>query len=106
MSKSYEYEVDGSVIHADDDLIDGREIRTSARLVPPRAIVLIRTAGRIAQSVGLKAQAHREKSERPVFRASATMHVNTLPVDQPRWTRGAERIAEQDISANRNEATT
>lgn len=97
MSKSYEYEVDGSVIHADDDLIDGREIRTSARLVPPSAFVLIRTDGGIAQSVGLEEQVQLEKGERPVFRSFASDHVNTLTVDELGWEWGADEIAEADI---------
>src|SRR3546814_13801576 len=96
MSKSYEYEVDGSVIHADDDLIDGREIRTSARLVPPSAFVLIRTDGGIAQSVGLEEQVQLEKSERPVFRSFASDHVNTLTVDELGWAWGADELAEAD----------
>lgn len=97
MSKPYEYEVDGSVIHADDDLIDGREVRTSARLVPPSAFVLIRTDGDIAQSVGLEEQVRLKQGERPVFRSFESDHVNTLTVDERGWEWGADEIAEEDI---------
>lgn len=45
MSHVLEYEVDGSVITTNDDLIDGRAVRTSAGLNPASAHVLIRIDG-------------------------------------------------------------
>lgn len=97
MSTSLEYEVDGSVICVDDDLVDGRQVRTSARLVPPSAFVLIRIDGGIAQSIGLEEPVRLEKGERPVFRSFNTDHVNTLTVDERGWEWGADEIAEEDI---------
>lgn len=97
MSKPYEYEVDGSVIHADDDLIDGRAVRTSAGLVPPSAFVLVRIDGGIAQSVGLEEQVRLENGNRPIFRSFESDHVNTLTVDERGWEWGDDAIAEQVI---------
>lgn len=97
MPKSYEYEVDGSVIHATDDLIDGREVRTSARLIPPSAFVLIRTDGGIAQSVGLEEQVQLRRGERLTFRSFESDHVNTLTVDERGWEWGGDEITETDL---------
>lgn len=67
MSNVLEYEVDGSVYRTDDDVIDGRVVRTTAGLNPASAFVLIRTDGGIAQSVGLEEQLRLVYGQRAVF---------------------------------------
>lgn len=92
-----EYEVDGAVLTTDDDLIDGRQVRESAKLAPASEHVLIRTDGGIAQSIGLEEQVHLSRGKRAVFRSFQTDHVNTLTVDERGWEWGADSIAEADI---------
>lgn len=97
MPKLFEYEVDGSVIRAADDLIDGREVRTSAGLNPASTYVLIRTDRGFAQSVGLEDEVRLSEGERPIFRSFESDHVNTLTVNERGWEWGADEIAEEDI---------
>jgi hypothetical protein len=97
MSYFNEFEVDGSVIRAEDELITGRDVRTSARLSPPSAFVLIRTDGGIAQSVGLEEPIRLADGDRPVFRSFESDHVNTLTVNERGWEWGADAIGEGDL---------
>ena len=97
MSHVLEYEVDGSVIATDDELIDGRGIRTSAGLNPASAYALIRTDGGIAQSVGLEEQVRLVHGQRAQFQSFESDHVNTLTFDERGWEWGAGEIAEVDI---------
>lgn len=97
MSNALEYEVDGSVFRTDDDLIDGRVVRTTAGLNPASAYALIRTDGGNAQLVGLEEQVRLVHGQRAVFQSFESDHVNTLTVDERGWEWGADRIAEADI---------
>lgn len=97
MTKPFEYEVNGSVFGTDDALIDGREVRTSARLIPPSDFVLVRTDGGIAQSVGLEEPVHFEHGTRAVFRTFEADHINTFTVEERGWEWGADEIGEEDI---------
>lgn len=97
MSKRLEYEVDGSVIRTTDKNMDGREVRSSANLIPPSSFVLIRTDGGFAESLGLEERVEFREDHRPVFRSFAADHVNMLTVDERGWDWGADAIAEQDI---------
>lgn len=102
MSKCLEYEVDGSVIQAADEILDGREIRVSAKLVPPSSFVLIRTDGGLAESLGLEEQVTLREGERATFRSFVADHVNMLTVDERGWDWGADAIPEQDIRSIAN----
>jgi hypothetical protein len=97
MSKCLEYEIDGSVIQTADEILDGREVRVFASLVPPSSFVLIRTDGGLAESLGLEEQVHLQRGERAVFRSFEADHVNMLTVDERGWEWGADEIAEEDI---------
>jgi len=97
MSNVLEYEVDGSVFRTEDDLIDGRVVRTTAGLNPASAHVLIRTDGGIAQSVGLEEQVRLVPGQRAVFQSFESDHVNSLTVEERGWEWGADEIAEADI---------
>lgn len=97
MSKAIEYEVDGSVLATDDDLIDGRIARVSAGRTPPSAFVMIRIDGGLAQSIGLEEQIRLERGTRARFRTFETDHVNTLTVNERGWEWGADEIQEADI---------
>lgn len=97
MSKCLEYEVDGSVIQTADEILDGREVRASARLVPPSSYVLIRTDGGLAESLSLEEQVRLQGGERAMFRSFEADHVNMLTVNGRGWEWGADEIAEQDI---------
>lgn len=97
MSHILDYEVDGVAFTTDDELIDGRQLRTSAGLTPPSDYVLIRTDGGLAQSAGLEEQVRLTKGKRATFRSFATDHVNTLTFDERGWEWGADQIAEADI---------
>lgn len=97
MSHVLEYEVDGSVFTTDDDLIDGRAVRTSAGLNPASDYALIRTDGGIAQSVGLEEQVRLVHGQRALFKSFESDHVNSLTFDERGWEWGADEIAEVDI---------
>lgn len=99
MPRVSEFEVDGSVIRAEDDLINGREVRTSAALTPASSYVLIRTDHGFAQSIGLEDEVRLGEGERPVFRSFESDHVNSLTVDERGWEWGADEIPEEDIRA-------
>lgn len=97
MSHVLEYEVDGSVFATDDDLIDGRGVRTSAGLNPASAYALIRIDGGIAQSVGLEEQVRLVDGQRALFQSFESDHVNTLTFDERGWEWGADEIGEVEI---------
>lgn len=97
MSRIFEYEVDGKVLSSDDELIDGRQVRSAARLTPPSDFVLIRTDGGLAQSVGLEEQVRLTAGKRAVFQSFAGDHINTLTFDERGWEWGSDVIAEADI---------
>lgn len=97
MSKCLEYEVDGSVIQTADENMDGREVRSSANLIPPSSFVLIRTDRGLAASLGLEERVEFREGDRPVFRSFEADHLNMLTVDERGWEWGADSIAEQDI---------
>lgn len=97
MSKWFEYEVDGSMIRTVDEILDGREIRASARLVPPSSFVLIRIDGGLAETVGLEEQVTLQEGEHAIFRSFEADHVNMLTVDERGWEWGADTITEQDM---------
>ncbi len=97
MSHTLEYEVDGVPGTTDDELIDGRQLRTSADLMPPSDYVLIRTDGGLAQSIGLEEQVRLTKGKPATFQSFATDHVNTLTFDERGWEWGADQISEADI---------
>jgi len=99
MSSVLEYEVDGSVIATDDELIDGRVARTAAGRAPPSAYVMIRIDRGLAQSVGLEEQIRLVCGERAVFRTFESDHVNTLTVNERGWEWGADEISEADVRA-------
>ena len=99
MIKILEYEVDGGVIRADDDLIDGRQVRTSAGLAPASDYVLIRTDGGFAQSFGLEERIELIEGIRPVFRSFESGEISTFTVDERGWEWGAGEIAEADVRA-------
>lgn len=97
MSMFHEYEVDGAVLRADDDIIDGRQVRSTAGLNPASSFVLIRTDGGGAQSVGLEEEIDFRDGDRPVFRSFETDHVNNLTVNERGWEWGEDSIAEELI---------
>jgi len=97
MSDPFLYEVNGSVFSAGDEFLDGRQVRISVHLVPPSDFVLIRTAGGIAQSVGLEEEVRLEAGVRAAFRAFKSDRVLTFTVDERGWEWGADEIAEEEI---------
>lgn len=99
MNKILEYEVDGAVIRSDDDLTDGRQVRTSANLIPASDFVLVRTDGGIAQSFGLEERIQLVEGIRPVFRSFESGEINTFTVDERGWEWGAGEITEADVRA-------
>src|SRR3546814_955195 len=50
----FHYEVNGSVLETGDEILDGRQIRSSAQLAPPSAFALVRTDEGIGQAIGLE----------------------------------------------------
>ena len=99
MPKQLEYEVDGSPIRSTDEILDGREVRSSAGLVPPSSFALIRTDRGLAESVGLEERVTLHAGERASFRSFRSDHLNMLTVDERGWEWGADAIGERDIRA-------
>lgn len=99
MTSILEYEVDGTVIRSDDDLIDGRHVRITANLSPASDFVLVRIDEGIAQSFGLEDRIQLAEGVRPVFRSFESGEINTFTVDERGWEWGADEIAEADVRA-------
>lgn len=97
MSDYLEYQVDGAVIRAADDLIDGRAVRVSAGRNPASAFVLIRIDGGIAQSVGLEEPVQLEPGKPLRFRTFESDHANMFTVDERGWEWGADAISEAEV---------
>jgi hypothetical protein len=97
MPDNLEFEVDGAVITTDDDLLDGRQLRTAARLTPPSDYVLVRVDGGLSQSVGLEESVRLQKGRRAAFRSFASDRVHAFTVNERGWEWGSDSIAEDDI---------
>jgi hypothetical protein len=97
MSDYLEYQVDGAVFRAADDLIDGRAVRVSAGRTPASGFVLIRIDGGIAQSVGLEEPIQLEEGRQLRFRTFESDHANMFTVDERGWEWGADVIGEAEV---------
>lgn len=93
----FEYLVNGSPLHTDDEIVGGRQVRIAAGLVPPSSFILIRTDGGIAQSMGLEENVRLKIGAPAIFRAFETDRVFTFTVDERGWEWGAPEIEEEEI---------
>ncbi len=97
MSKSRKFELNGSVYSIDDKLVDGRQIRVEAGLVPASHHAMVRIDEGIAQSVGLENEIKFESGQIPVFRSFETDDIHTFTVNERGWEWGADEISADDI---------
>src|SRR3546814_21134808 len=55
----FHYEVNGSVLETGDEILDGRQIRSTAQIAPPSAFALVRTDEGIGQASGQEGDVRR-----------------------------------------------
>src|SRR3546814_19042807 len=86
----FHYEVNGSVLETGDEILDGRQIRSSAQLAPPSAFALFRTDEGIGQALWLDEEVRLAPGATTRFQASETNRLFTFPVSESGKARGRE----------------
>src|SRR3546814_407699 len=93
----FHYEVNGSVLETGDEILDGRQIRSSAQLAPPSAFALVRTDEGIGQAIGLEEEVRLAPGATARFQAFESDRIFTFTVDERGWEWGTDEIAEAEI---------
>lgn len=96
-NRGFRCTVNGSAFSIDDDDPSGRDLRSTARLDPASAWILIQIRDHGATSVGLDDKIALRKSETAVFRAFESDRLFSFTLVERGWEWGAETILESEL---------
>lgn len=96
-ARKYMFEVNGIQLGTDDEVMDGRQIRSAANLTPASNYQLIQVSSGFAHSVGLEEPIKFETGSLLVFRAFESDRVFSFTLDERGWEWGTSKINEAEL---------
>lgn len=93
----FAFEVDGELLHTDDAILSGREIRSLAGRDPAADHRLIQVMDRFTTSVGLEDKVSLDRGEKAEFRTFESDRDFDFTVEERGWEWGSDTISEADI---------